>query len=147
MEKSKLLFSKNKSMTDGLQNVCKECFRQYRDKSYTKKYNDKYRAENRDKLLKEKREYYKNNRGIKNASESRRRASKIQATPSWLSKFDLDYMKHLFIQSQELSRLTKIEHQVDHIVPLRSYKVCGLHVPWNLQIITAEENLSKGNRI
>ena len=68
---------------------------------------------------------------------SMRRKLAKQATPPYLTKDDFIA---IYKQAVELN-LT-----VDHIVPLKHPLVCGLHVPWNLQLLTQSENSSKGNR-
>jgi len=78
------------------------------------------------------------------AREAKRRASKLQATPKWA---DLNVMKALYKEAADQGKRTGVLMHVDHIVPLKSNKVCGLHCPANLRVIPAAENLSKSNRL
>lgn len=86
----------------------------------------------------------KRNAAAESASSMKRIATKIKATPSWA---DHDAISSVYAECSKLSRETGIKHHVDHIVPLRGKNVCGLHVHWNLQILTASENCRKGNRL
>lgn len=72
----------------------------------------------------------------------KRHAKKLRATPSWA---DLDAIAQFYVQSQQITEDTGIRHHVDHIVPLQGRNVSGLHVPWNLQVIPAEDNMKKSN--
>lgn len=56
------------------------------------------------------------------------------------------WIDSIYSEARALTKQTGIQYSVDHIVPLRGDNVCGLHVPWNLQIMTKSENCSKGNR-
>lgn len=88
-----------------------------------------------------------NNPDVYKALVSLRRARFRQATPKWLTaehKLEIRLQYRLAI---ELSRRTKIRHAVDHIIPLIGENVCGLHVPWNLRVITQAENLLKSNKL
>lgn len=88
------------------------------------------------------------NRGSKNAHCAKRRASKRSATPLWLNIEQLKEMEQIYKDAQELSWLSEGGLHVDHIIPLQNDLVCGLHVPWNLQIIPARGengNCAKGN--
>lgn len=72
-----------------------------------------------------------------------RNTQKKQACPLWLTKAHLSQIEEIYIHSKYLSEKTGIKMAVDHIVPLKGKTVCGLHVPWNLQIIDAQTNSKK----
>lgn len=71
-----------------------------------------------------------------------RKHAEIMATPRWV---DYDALKCIYLDAAAKSIQTGVKHSVDHIVPLRHELVCGLHVPWNLQILTLGDNSRKGN--
>ncbi len=78
---------------------------------------------------------------------SLRRRRFRQATPKWLTAEDKLEIRLKYRLAIELSRRTGVRHAVDHIVPLQGEEVCGLHVPWNLEVLTQEENLKKSNKL
>ena len=89
----------------------------------------------------------RNNRGKVNKIESRRRAAKINRTPDWLTEDDHSWMAWIYSHAQKMKEIHGIVFHVDHIYPLQGKTSCGLHVPWNLQILTFEENVIKSNKI
>jgi 5-methylcytosine-specific restriction endonuclease McrA len=72
---------------------------------------------------------------------------KINATPPWLTDEQKKDIKNLYFECKIISDTTGVKHHIDHIIPLNNELVCGLHVPWNLQILTAKDNLIKSNII
>lgn len=87
--------------------------------------------------------WQKNNPGKASAACSKRRASKLNATPVWA---DLEAIKEIYNRAKQLQKETGTKWHVDHIVPLKSNLVSGFHVENNLQIIPALENIVKSNR-
>jgi hypothetical protein len=78
-----------------------------------------------------------------NADTAQRRAIKLKATPPW---YEREAVRRIYAESMALSKAEGVVHHVDHIVPLRSKFVCGLHCLANLQILRAKDNQDKGNR-
>jgi len=127
-----------------------------------KAYMDAYHLENREALneyrrqlrlrnLEREREkdkrYLKNNRAKVYAKNARRRAAETQATPAWLTAIQKAQIYEFYEIALARTLQTGISCDVDHIVPLRGKHVRGLHVPWNLQILTEEENARKYNKL
>ncbi len=69
-------------------------------------------------------------------------AAKAQATPHWV---EFDDLVPFYELAKRLSE-SGVPHEVDHIVPLRSSIVCGLHCPANLQVLPRTTNRQKHNR-
>lgn len=65
------------------------------------------------------------------------------ATVRWIN---WDKVRAIYREAKRLTETTGIPHHVDHIIPLRGKDVSGLHWEGNLQILTATDNLKKGNR-
>jgi 5-methylcytosine-specific restriction endonuclease McrA len=91
--------------------------------------------------------YKKQNPDLYKALVSVRKRRHKNATPSWVTAEQKLAIRKLYLQAMELTRITGERYVVDHIIPLINPAVCGLHVPWNLRVITQEENLKKSNKL
>lgn len=108
-------------------------------KSYRKSIHERAMAYQREYIAKNKEwhtAYYR-------AYNPLRRARKLMATPKWA---DLDAIRSIYEEAELRSKENGVKYHVDHIVPLISDEVCGLHVPENLRIMVGVENIRKGNR-
>ncbi len=78
-----------------------------------------------------------------NARNAKRRAVKLSRIPSWSESFIVDEIYHL---AKIRTEITGVKWHVDHVVPLNSPLVSGLHCEANLRVIPAQQNYDKGNR-
>jgi len=81
------------------------------------------------------------------ADTKARRRKHRHATPPWLTRAHKQEIRAMYQTAITLTKITGEQYVVDHIYPLRSDEVCGLHVPWNLRVITQAENLRKSNTL
>ena len=112
------------------------------------KYDKEYNMVNAERIRENKRKYAirLETRALKNEANRRRRMYLKQATPNWMDEFDELFIKEIYHLASLRSEILGIKHHVDHIIPLKGKTVCGLHVPLNLRILTAEDNIRKNNK-
>jgi hypothetical protein len=119
--------------------------RSHMDQGRRDRTNEAKRSWNR--LNKDKRDAYRYRKSDYYNSLSRLyQASKVSATPPWLTDEHKKQILEFYALSKDCSVVTGEAYHVDHIVPLRGRNICGLHVPWNLQVLPSDINISKGNR-
>jgi len=163
--KSRDDFPNRKNRADGKLSWCKDCV-SANNKAYHAAHAERIRAQkrafradnpelakervarwadkNRDKLNTYYREYAKRNPHKKQVVTVARRAQKLQATPSWANhRYIALFYEMVRLESERLG----VEVHVDHIVPLKNSRVCGLHCEHNLQLLVASANLTKSNRV
>lgn len=130
-------------------NICKSCISIYNkvwavnNRKNTRANYKKWRDANLERERGRVNNYYVVYPEKRSAKEAKRRSSKLQATPEWTNEF---FIKEIYHLAKIRTETTGIKWHVDHIVPLRSKIVCGLHCEANLRVITSSENISKGNR-
>lgn len=158
-------FGRNKSRPGGLAHWCKECQgasnrRYYRENtSAARGATRKWNSVNAARKLQKQREWHERNPDFERsyrkwrrilgldletdrAQQARRRAAHVKATPQWSN---LQAIRDMYVTCRLFST-PENPLQMDHIVPLLSDLVCGLHVPCNLQVLPAKLNQRKGNR-
>ena len=113
-----------------------------RNKEKVAAYSKRYAQENREIVLRASAKYRNANKAYYGAKTMERNARKRQAAPEWANKF---FIEEAYALAKLRTKMFGYQWHVDHIVPLMSPIVCGLHVEHNLQVIPGRANQSKSN--
>lgn len=130
---------------EGARAIRKRSYRRHREKRL--RYRKEWRAKNLERDKQREKAYAKKNPSMIRAKNGRRRAAETRSTPKWLSAIQKAQIQEFYDIAVCRETQTGEKHHVDHIVPLRGDGVNGLHVPWNLQVLTEFENCRKHNKL
>jgi len=87
--------------------------------------------------------YRSSNKALYAKHTANRRSYLLRATPGWANEF---FIEEAYMLSAQRSVATGKKWEVDHIVPLKSLLVCGLHCESNLRVVEMVVNRRKGNK-
>jgi hypothetical protein len=102
----------------------------------------KHKAANKDSLATRYAAWSRLNKDKRRETDAAYRAAKRRATPSWANRSEI---RRIYAAAVRMERETGMRMHVDHIVPIQSDSVCGLHWEANLRVIPGSENESKRN--
>lgn len=140
-------FATRSDSPSGIFYRCKPCVRNARDLEVKRASDRNYYVVNCTKVKSLVKKYRLDNPHKIAELSARNRAIRKRATPNWLTDEQKAQINDTYWQRAVKSKETGIEHHVDHIVPIKGDKICGLHVPWNLRVIPARQNLRKRNKM
>ncbi len=146
-------FNKYPRTADGRFMTCRICVNaawRARHKINPEKHREhakRYQRDNWGERKKYHAEWCKKNKTKANEFTARRAAALRQATPPWLTKDQRLEIAWFYETARDLQWLSEEPLCVDHIHAIRGDTFSGLHVPWNLQIISLAANSRKGNKL
>lgn len=127
-------FPKNCTSPDGHNTMCIECRKEY----------DRIRYQTKGASIRARVKLYRKlNLPKVNAADSAKIKNRKRSMPQWLSFIQRAQIEEFYELAAARTMQTGIEHHVDHIVPIKGKNISGLTVPWNLQVLTAQNNLRK----
>ena len=111
-----------------------------------KRKNEKIYANNREKILIQKKKYRQDNKASINALSKAYKTRKMHRIPKWIGAEEMWLIKEAYRLAKLRTSLHGFTWHVDHIIPLQGELVSGLHVPENLQVIPWLDNVKKKNK-
>lgn len=149
-------YKQSTNSKDGYQSHCKKCDNDRKSnwnkknpekaKEHSKKADSNKYLANKDLINARNKQWKVLNPQKILSMDAKRRASKLQRTPKWLTETDVWMIEEIYELSVLRSKISGFTWHVDHIIPLQGKYVSGLHVPNNLRVVPGSENLAKGNQ-
>lgn len=106
----------------------------------------KWVEKNRAKVNEQQRKWRQANKEKHRPYQSAYNAIRWKRTSIPLAKLHLEQIVKIYEKRDQKIKQTGTDHHVDHIIPIKGKNICGLHVPWNMQILPAKENRQKSNK-